>query len=456
MELPKLFEDNMIALLGDEYEDYKACLDKPMHHGIRINTMKISVEDFLKINPFHLKPVPWCSNGFYYDEQLDKPSKHPYYYAGLYYIQEPSAMTPASVIPVEKGDRVLDICAAPGGKSTELASKLDGTGVLVSNDISASRAKALLKNLEVFGVSNSLIISEAPYKLAERFPGYFDKILIDAPCSGEGMFRKSNSMITAWENNGNQLFSDLQVSILKEVVKMLKPGGKILYSTCTFAPLENEKSVEYLLSLDDTLSICDFKKYNGFDDGHPEWSNTGNQDLIKCARLWPHRIDGEGHFVALVEKEGTSINSGNTGNYPIKKAKINKETMDFFKCFNKDFDFDRFEESQDKLYYIPDTFPAVRGLRILRCGLYLGEIKKNRFEPSQSLAMSLRISDFSNVINLSADDDRINRYLKGETIDAEGKNGWALVCVDSYPLGWGKLNNGVLKNKYLPGWRLMS
>ncbi|MBE5952886.1 MAG: SAM-dependent methyltransferase [Lachnospiraceae bacterium] len=456
MELPKLFEDNMIELLGAEYETYKACLDKPMHHGIRINTMKISVEEFLKINPFHLKPVPWCSNGFYYDEQLDKPSKHPYYYAGLYYIQEPSAMTPASVIPIEKGDRVLDICAAPGGKSTELAAKLDGTGVLVSNDISASRAKALLKNLEVFGATNSLIISEAPYKLAERFAGYFDKILIDAPCSGEGMFRKSNSMITAWENNGNQLFRDLQISILKEGVKMLKPGGKILYSTCTFAPLENEKSVEYLLSLDDTLKICDFDKFQGFDNGHPEWSEAGNKDLIKCARLWPHRIEGEGHFVALVEKEGEASNSLNYGSYPIKKANLTKETIDFFGLMNKDFDFNRIEMSQDKLYYIPDTFPAVRGLRILRCGLYLGEVKKNRFEPSQSLAMSLKASDFSNIIDLKSDDDRVNKYLKGETIEADGKNGWALVCVDSYPLGWGKLNNGVLKNKYLPGWRLMS
>ncbi|MBE5931924.1 MAG: SAM-dependent methyltransferase [Lachnospiraceae bacterium] len=455
MELPKLFEDNMIGLLGEDFEDYKKCLDKPMYHGIRINTMKISVEEFLKINPFHLRPVPWCDNGFYYDEQLDKPSKHPYYYAGLYYIQEPSAMTPASVIPVEEGDRVLDICAAPGGKSTELAAKLSGTGVLVSNDISASRAKALLKNLEVFGATNALIISEAPYKLSERFAGYFDKILIDAPCSGEGMFRKSNSMITAWENNGNQLFSDLQISILKEVVKMLKPGGKILYSTCTFAPLENEKSVEYLLSLDDSLSICDFSKYEGFDDGHPEWSETGNEDLIKCARLWPHKIEGEGHFVALVKKDGVSVNTGNSGSYPIKKAKLTKETEEFFKGFNKKFDFNRMELSQDKLYYIPESFPAVRGLRILRCGLYLGEVKKNRFEPSQSLAMSLSSSDYSNIVNLSSDDDRVNKYLKGETVEAEGKNGWVLVCVDSYPLGWGKLNNGVLKNKYLPGWRLM-
>ena len=276
MELPITFEQNMRTLLKDDYDSYAACLEQPMHHGIRINTMKISVEEFLKINPFHLRPVPWCENGFYYDETLDKPSKHPYYFAGLYYIQEPSAMTPAHVLPVEAGDRVLDICAAPGGKSTELAAKLHGTGLLVSNDISASRAKALLKNLEVFGAENALIISEAPYKLAERFHEYFDKILIDAPCSGEGMFRKSASMITAWENNGNQLFADLQRSILDQVVTMLKPGGMLLYSTCTFAPLENEQSIEYLLSLDDRLELVDFHPYEGFDHGHPEWGNTGS------------------------------------------------------------------------------------------------------------------------------------------------------------------------------------
>ena len=237
MELPKTFEANMRALLGDEYEKYAKCLDKPMFHGIRINTMKISVQDFLKINPFHLKAVPWCENGFYYDETLDKPSKHPYYYAGLYYIQEPSAMTPANVLPVCKHDKVLDLCAAPGGKSTELGAKLNGTGLLVSNDISASRAKALLKNIELFGIENALVISESPHKLKERFFEYFNKILIDAPCSGEGMFRKSTSMITAWSDDKNESFAKLQREITGYAVDMLKPGGKLVYSTCTFSPM---------------------------------------------------------------------------------------------------------------------------------------------------------------------------------------------------------------------------
>lgn len=458
MELPKKFEENMIRLLGDEFEEYQGCLDRPMFHGIRINTAKISVEDFLKLNPFDLRPVPWCKNGFYYDDTVDKPSKHPYYHAGLYYIQEPSAMTPASVIPIRENERVLDICAAPGGKSTELAAKLAGSGILVSNDISASRAKALLKNIEVFGIDNALIISEAPYKLSERFAGYFDKILIDAPCSGEGMFRKSSSMLTAWEQNGNELFVNLQHEILTEAVKMLKPGGCILYSTCTFSPLENEQSIEYLLSLDASLEISEFKKFEGFDDGHPEWSVGGDDNLKKSARLWPHRIEGEGHFVCLVKKAGESEPEYNVGNYPVKKTKLPKEVTDFFDSFRRKYDYDRFEISADKLYYIPKSFPGVRGLRILRCGLYLGEIKKNRFEPSQALAMSLRAEDYPNIMNLEAEDSRVRRYLRGETIDAKEdcKNGWVLICVDSYPLGWGKCNNGIIKNKYLPGWRLMS
>lgn len=456
MILPETYEKNMIELLGEEYETYKSCLDEPLHHGIRVNTSKISVEDFLKICPFEVKPVPWCPNGFYFDEKKDTPSKHPYYYAGLYYIQEPSAMTPASVLPVNEDERVLDICAAPGGKSTELAAKLNGTGVLISNDISASRAKALLKNIEVFGVPNAVITSEPPNKLADRFPNYFDKILIDAPCSGEGMFRKSYSMVTAWEKNGNELFANIQISILNEIVKMLKPGGMLLYSTCTFSPLENEKSIEYLLSLDDELELVEFDKYKDFDDGHPEWSETKNEELKKCARLWPHKIEGEGHFVCLVKKQGEASTLSNNGDYPIKKTKLAKEVTEFLSKINVSYDESRFEMAGEKLYYIPKQLPAVRGLRILRCGLYMGEVKKNRFEPSQSLAMSLRMEDFVNSVNLDSNDDRVKKYLKGETIDVEGQNGWALVCVDGYPLGWGKLNNDVLKNKYLPGWRLMS
>ncbi len=456
MELPKKYEENMRELLGPEYNDYEACLDGELHHGIRVNTNKISVEDFLKISPFALTPVPWCKNGFYYNEKQDTPSKHPYYYAGLYYIQEPSAMTPAAVLPVEPGNRVLDLCAAPGGKSTELCAKMNGEGVLVSNDISATRAKALLKNLELFGSENSLVISEAPYKLSTRFAGYFDRILIDAPCSGEGMFRKGRAMISAWEQNGNQTFVDIQRSILPEAVKMLSPGGYLLYSTCTFSPAENEQAIEYLLELDESLELVEFEKTEGFDNGHPEWGNTNNAELTKCARLWPHKIEGEGHFVCLVKKSADGLPQS-AGDYEIKPVKLPDEVKDFLSKINKNYDSGRFELSGEKLYYIPAGFPAVKGLRILRCGIYMGEVKKKRFEPSQALAMTLSAKEYANSVSLPASDPRVLKYLKGETIElSDCENGYVLFCVDGYPLGWGKYANGSLKNKYLAGWRLLS
>jgi NOL1/NOP2/sun family putative RNA methylase len=463
MALPVAFDNRIKEQLQDEYNDYIACFNEGMYHGIRVNTNKISVEDFLKICPFELTPVPWTKNGFYYDEKTCTPSKHPYYYAGLYYIQEPSAMTPASVLDIEAGDIVLDICAAPGGKSTELAAKLHGTGFIISNDISNSRAKALLKNMELFGIGNMCVVSEAPNTLSKSFYNTFDKILVDAPCSGEGMFRKSASMMTAWENNGVELFAGLQRGILNEVVKMLKPGGTMLYSTCTFSPEENEQSIEYLLSLDDSLELLEVPKYEGFRDGNPAWGNTDNPDLTKCARLWPHHVKGEGHFVSLIHKKEDDACTASCSSYNLKSYKPDEYVCDFFKNIDSSagLDFSRIEEIKGRLYYISENMPDVKGLRLLRNGLFLGEIKKNRFEPSQSLAMYLKQGQFKNEVSFSSEDDRIIRYLKGETIELNEeennlKNGYTLILVDGYPLGWAKNNNGTLKNKYLSGWRMMS
>ena len=246
INLPQNYLDAMKELLKEDYEDYLASFEEKRLYGLRINTLKISVEDFLKISPFELEPIPWIENGFYFHEE-DKPAKHPYYFAGLYYIQEPSAMTPANVLPVEDGDVVFDMCAAPGGKSTELGAKLDRTGLLITNDISNSRAKALLKNVEVFGIPNLCVLSEDPKKIADRFTGFFDKVLIDAPCSGEGMFRKDNKLIKSWEKNGPEFYSKIQRDIVLSGADMLKPGGKMLYSTCTFSKLEDEETIRHLL-----------------------------------------------------------------------------------------------------------------------------------------------------------------------------------------------------------------
>ena len=463
IKLPEKFENKMKELLQDEYDDYLQCYDEPRYYGLRVNTNKISVEDFLKIAPWPLTPVPWIPNGFYYDGDKIQPSKHPYYFAGLYYLQEPSAMTPASRIPVEPGERVLDVCAAPGGKATELGAKLKGEGVLIANDISNSRARGLLKNLELFGIGNMMVISEEPGKLVEYFPEYFDKILIDAPCSGEGMFRKDKKMVKAWEEHGPEFFSKLQRSIITQAAAMLKPGGMILYSTCTFDPLENEKTVEYLLETCPEFKICDMEGYEGFCEGIPKYVEDHSEEYRKTVRIFPHKMQGEGHYLALVKKgdDNTERKNEKTAKPKSGAKKLPEELEQFLKELAWDVDKSRLDIREERVYYMPENLPMLKGVRFLRSGLLLGEVKKNRFEPSQALAMCLKKDEYPRILDLPVSDDRVIKYLKGETLDVEDitsrkEKGWYLVCVDGYPLGFGKLANQTLKNKYLPGWRWMS
>lgn len=466
MNLPESFEHNMKHLLGEEeYRAYMNCFDEPRYYGLRVNTAKISVDDFLKIAPWPLKKVPWISNGFYYDGENCHPAKHPYYFAGLYYLQEPSAMTPADRLPVSPGDRVLDVCAAPGGKATELGAKLKGTGLLAANDLSSSRAKGLLKNLELFGIGNIMVLSEEPGKLIPYFREYFDKILIDAPCSGEGMFRKDRKMIRAWEEHGPEYFSKIQKSIITQAAEMLKPGGMLLYSTCTFSPEENEQTVEHLLSVHPEFDVCEINGYEGFRHGMPEVSKSRDERLRNTVRIFPHHMKGEGHFLALLKKSGDSRdhlfsdNSGTQGKGELKK--LPEELTDFLDRINRKFDKNCLDIRGEKVYYMPDGLPPLNGIRFLRTGLLLGELKKKRFEPSQALAMNLKKEEYAFALDFSAEDERVIKYLKGETLDVEDlaspkEKGWYLVCVDGYPLGFGKLGGQMLKNKYLPGWRWQS
>ena len=453
MELPQLFVEKMKSLLGEEYSDYEACLKRPKQNGIRVNTSKISVEEFQKIAPFETEPVPWTKNGFFVGPK-EKPAKHPFYHAGLYYIQEPSAMAPAAFLPAEPGDKVLDLCAAPGGKSTELGAKLRGEGILVSNDISITRTKALLKNLEMFGISNSVIVSEEPKNLVPVFYEYFDKVLVDAPCSGEGMFRKGSSEIKNWAEYGIEPYVKIQREIILDAVKMLKPGGYLLYSTCTFSPEEDEQLIEYLLEQEPGLSLADLPDCEGFDRGHAEWTVSGLQDVKKCIRLWPHRIKGEGHFLALLKKDGSPASDRKESG--TARAVISEEAEAFLSGCRMDLDRDRIKEHKGRLIFMPKELPDLGRLRVLRHGLLLGEMKKKRFEPSQVLAMALSGSGYVRTLDLSLSDDRLMKYLKCETILADEKeDGVYLITVCGYPLGWGKLSKGRMKNKYAPSWRWM-
>ena len=439
--LPESYLENMKILLQDEYDQYLESFNNDRVYGLRVNTSKISVEEFIKISPFHLSPIPWTDDGFYYDEN-DKPAKHPYYYAGLYYIQEPSAMLPAQVLPIEENDIVLDACAAPGGKSHKLANKLNNTGLLISNDISVSRAQVLLNTLENQGTGNYCVMAQNILNL--DFKNTFDKILIDAPCSGEGMFRKEPDLIKSWIDRGNEYYANIQKKIIEKCIVMLKPGGILVYSTCTFSKIEDEDIVEYALSICPELKVLPIKKYTGFENGLTE--KTKN-----CVRLYPHKIKGEGHFVALLTKENNSCKNN------IINTIVDKPNNEFFSHINKKFINGKFIQRNNKLYFEPNATINTDGLRVLRTGLYLGEYKHDRFEPSQALASNLKMREFDNVINLSIDDKRVIKYLKCETIDIENReiNGYILVCVDSYPLGFGKASNGIIKNKYPANKRYM-
>lgn len=451
MKLPELFEEKMRRLLGEDFEEYEKHLDDPAYYGIRVNTLKISVEDFLKICPFKVTKVPWIDNGFYVDRE-EKPSKHPYYHAGLYYIQEPSAMTPASYLPVGPGDRVLDLCGAPGGKSTELGAKLNGEGLLVSNDVSISRTKALIRNIEMFGIRNDMILcTEAKY-LVPSMTGFFNKILIDAPCSGEGMFRKGNNEIKNWQQKGSEPYAKLQREIVDDAIKLLAPGGMLLYSTCTFSPEENEQVIEYLLEKNDDLSLVPMKMCEGFDHGHPEWTLTGREDIKQCIRLWPHKIKGEGHFLALLKKED---GPQPTFKYEkIKKVKLTPETEEFFKNCKMDIDWSHVREHQGKLFYLKEDIPEMKKVRVLRKGLYLGEMKKGRFEPSQSFAVALSADEYKPYLSFDINDENTIKYLKCETLDVDtATEGIHLIGTNQFPLGWAKIKKGRLKNKYSSSWR---
>ena len=447
MNLPIEFENKMRNLLGEEFSAFMESYQEVPQSGLRVNRYKISPEKFLEKAPFPLTPVEWIQNGFTYQNAV--PSKDPYYYAGLYYLQEPSAMTPADRLAPVPGDFVLDLCAAPGGKATELGARLKGKGLLVANDISNSRAKALLKNLELMGIPNIYVTSEDPCRLVQEFPEFFDKILVDAPCSGEGMFRKEPRMMADWEKQGPEYYSNIQRELILQAADMLRPGGKMVYSTCTFSEIENEGTIQWLLSQRPDMRLVSCEPYEGFADGR--------RGLTDCVRIFPHRMKGEGHFVALLEKEG----SGSKRN--IKKEssdKLPEEAAEFLKNCPRLWENKNliFRLQGERLYAIGKEDGMPKKLRYLRTGLYLGECKKKRFEPSQALAMALTEDSYSSCISLSREDDRVIRYLKGETLDVsdlsiKNTKGWQLVCLEGYPLGWGKLAGNSLKNKYYAGWR---
>lgn len=454
--LPKEFLTRMEQLLGKEYPDFLQSYDRPRAQALRFNPLKGKLADFLERAPFTLRPVPWETNGFYYG-QGETPGKHPYHEAGVYYIQEPSAMAPAAYLDPQPGERVFDLCAAPGGKSTQIAAAMQGRGILISNEIHPARAKILSENMERMGVTNAVVTNESPDTLAERFESWFDRIMVDAPCSGEGMFRKNEDAAEEWSPENVQLCASRQDKILECAAGMLKPGGRMVYSTCTFAPEENEGTISRFLEKHEEFILCETPKYPGMEPAGGKWMKEAPVSLENGIRLFPHRLEGEGHFLAVLQKKGASPEGyrGSCGGCEKEAAK--KELGEYFAFCRenlKQIPVGKLLRFGEQLYLAPEDLPALKGLKVLRPGLHLGTLKKNRFEPSHALALSLSREEVCHTWELSAAAEEIRAYLSGQTFPAEGEKGWYLITVDGYSIGWGKLAGNTMKNHYPKGLRI--
>ena len=451
--LPKAFVDKMTHLLGSEAKAFWRSYEAPAVHGLRINTMKIAPEAFMKFAPFPLRPVPWAQDGFYVDPTF-RPGKHPFHEIGMYYLQEPSAMAPAYLLSVLPGHRVLDLCAAPGGKSGQLAAALKGSGLLISNEIHPARVNALGTNLERLGVSNAVILQEDPVRLAERFPCFFDRILVDAPCSGEGMFRKNPEVCRQWTPEASEHCRLRQLSILRDAAKMLKAGGLMVYSTCTFSPEENEGVLAAFLTEHPAFSLEQPALQYPLSHGIPAHGD-GRAEMSRALRFWPHRHPGEGHFMALLLKQGkaedASAMGGGTALSPVEPEA--RALTDFWEEALRLPTRGTVHSQNGHCFLLPEEALPVKGLKVLRPGLYLGQEAKDRFIPSHSLAMALKPHQAVRCIEVSESEGTLQRYLAGETLPAGGR-GWALVCCAGVSAGWGKVSGGVMKNHYPKGLRL--
>ena len=427
--LPEAFLTRMKTQLGEEYEDFLKSLERPRAVALRFNPLKGDRPEL----PFVGESVPWESEGFYYDPD-SRPGLHVYHEAGVYYLQEASAMAPVALLDPQPGEKVCDLCAAPGGKTTQIAGRMKGAGFLLCNEINPKRSKILSRNIERMAVSNALVTNEHPANLARRFPGFFDRVLVDAPCSGEGMFRKEEAAVTDWSQETVEMCARRQAEILHSAAQLVRPGGRLVYSTCTFAPEEDEEAVAAFLA------------------AHPEftpepidtpWFVTGENG---SHRLWPHKLLGEGHFAAVLRKNGRE-----EADCAISKGeKLPKEWVSFAKELGIRLPEGKALSFGQTLYWAPADMPDSPRLKVLRPGLELGTVKKDRFEPAHALALWL--GDCKNVQRYGADSEEMKAYIHGDVVPSDIK-GWCLVCADGYSIGWGKGDGRVLKNHYPKGLR---
>lgn len=451
--LPAAFLDKMSRLLGEEYDNFLQSYARPPRKGLRVNTLKISAADFSRKSPFALKAAgAWAPEGFLLTGNA-RPGQHPYHVAGLYYLQEPSAMAVAGLVAPQPGEWALDLAAAPGGKATHLAARMQDRGLLAANDVGQKRAKILVENLERWGARNALATNARPDLLARQWGPIFDRVLLDAPCSGEGMFRRLGDF--DWSEKLVQACARRQTAVIESAAQLVKPGGRLVYATCAFSPEENEAVIARFLAARPDFQLIDPPRQPGFDRGRPEWAERPLPDLAKTVRLWPHKFPGEGHFVAVMERlpgSGEHL-PANHARPPASENRLNREALAVWREFAGAYltgawPEDRLRLRNGRLYLLPEQTLDTSRLRLLRYGLLLGEIRKKHFRPARALAMTLRPSDAAQTLNWTAESPEIKAYLAGQTLPATGIKGWALVCVDGFALGWGKGVNGRLQNHY--------
>ncbi len=481
-ELPAAFVEEMRELFGklpgvsvSELPAFLESLGKERSYGLRRNPLKYTKEEFEEAIPFSIRSVPWAEEGYFYEKEA-RPGKSPYHEAGAYYMQEPSAMIAAELLGAKPGERIADLCAAPGGKSTQIAGKMRGEGLLVCNEYVPARAEVLSRNMERMGVSNCVVLTESVDRMAERFSLFFDRVLVDAPCSGEGMFRKEEQALLQWSPENVSMCAKRQKEILEPAAAMVKPGGVLVYSTCTFSEAEDEAVIRDFL-----------ERHNEF---YPDESVLSEElseagicpgGLPGTVRMWPHKLPGEGHFVARLHKRGGAEAAG-AGEERIDKAcrkdgknragksgRKNKgshqrdgeqEKQKYFQEFCRQYFSDEYGRRLEgagefvwrgeRLYLMADGIPGLMGLRVERSGLYLGEAKKGRFEPSHTWAMTLKRED----VRQWMDTEDAAAYLRGETQENKGLRGWTLILFQGLPLGWGKAGGNMVKNHYPRGLRI--
>lgn len=449
--LPAAYVERMTELLGDEAAEFFASYDRPARPGLRVNTHKITPEEFRQRSPWPLEPVPWCPNGFYLPE--DAPAgKHPWHAAGVYYLQEPSAMSVVEQMPLTQGGWVVDLCAAPGGKSTQIETRLPPQAALVANDVVGSRIKPLGENLERWGASATVITNLEIRRIVDPLPGMFQGVLVDAPCSGEGLFRRAPEARAEWSLAHVEGSARRQRGLLEQAAKLVGFGGSLTYSTCTFAPEENEQVIAGFLADHPNWHLDPIP---GFAPGRSDWDERGF-DLSGMARLWPHQVEGDGHTVARLMRDDVDphLDTPPLLEFFEDASAAAHGIFDEFshEVLNPLIPFENILiQQRDLLMFLPADAIDLRALPMVRKGIMAGTLNGARFTPAHGLAMTLPASLCPRVEPL--DFEEAAHYLSGETITRSGKPGWVLMAFDGFPLGWGKRSGDVIKNHYPKGLR---